>query len=91
MPVQASVKSEMNTVQYHPLRPNVVTAILLLHILWTGFSPPPDLCLSMCKKFSAHGTTSYVVFQNLFTTTVLQTRFPPPDFCPYKIRAFLRE
>ena len=48
MPAQTSVKGEMNTVQYHPLCPNIVTAVLLLYILWTGFYPP-DLCLSMCK------------------------------------------
>ena len=35
-----SVKTEMNTVQYHPLCPNIVTAVLLLYILWTGFPPP---------------------------------------------------
>ena len=70
MPAQTSVKSEMSTVQYHPLCPNVVTAVLLLYILWTSFYPP-DLCLSMCKEFIVHGTTSYVVFQNIVITTVL--------------------
>ena len=36
----------------------------------------------MCKEFSVHGTiSSYVVFQNI--ATVLQTRFPPPDYCLY--------
>ena len=71
MPAQTSVKSEMNTVQYHPLCPNIVTAVLLLYILWTSFYPPPDLCLSMCKEFIVHGTISYVVFQNIVITTVL--------------------
>ena len=70
MPAQASVKSEMHTVQYHQLCPNIVTAVLLLYILWTGF-PPPDLCLSMCKEFIVHGTMSYDVFQNIVITTVL--------------------
>ena len=71
MLAQTSVKSEMNTVQYHPLCPNIVTPVLLLYILWTGFYPP-DLCLSMCKEFIVHdGTISYVVFQNIVITTVL--------------------
>ena len=26
---------------------------------------PPDLCLYKRRKFSAHGTVSYVVFQNM--------------------------
>ena len=26
--------------------------------------PPPDLCMYKRKEFSAHGTISYVVFQN---------------------------
>ena len=70
MPAQTSVKSEMNTVQYHPLCPNIVTAVLLLNILWTGFYPP-YLCLSMRKEFIVHGTISYVVLQNIVITTVL--------------------
>ena len=70
MPAQTSVKSEMNTVQYHPLCPNIVTAVLLLYILWTDFYPL-DLCLSMCKEFIVHGTISYVVFQNIVITTIL--------------------
>ena len=70
MPARTSVKSEMNTVQYHPLCPNIVAAVLLLCILWTGFYSP-DLCLSMCKEFVVHGTILYVVFQNIVTTTVL--------------------
>ena len=70
MPVQTSVNSEMNTAQYHPLCPNIVTAVLLLYILWTGFYPP-DLCLSMCKDCIVHGTISYVVFQNMVITSVL--------------------
>ena len=70
MPAQTSVKSETNTVQYHPLCPNIVTAVLLLYILWIGF-PPPDLCLSICKEFIVHGTISHVVFQNIVITTVL--------------------
>ena len=32
---------------------------------------PPDLCLSMCKEFIVHGTTSYVVFQTIVITTLL--------------------
>ena len=64
MPAQTSVKSEMNTVQHHPLCSNIVTAVILLYILWTGIYPP-DLCLSMCKEFIVHGTISYVVFQNI--------------------------
>ena len=67
MPAQTSVKSEMNTVQYHPLCPNIVTAVLLLYILWTGFCFP-DLCLSMCKEFIVHGTIPYVVCQNIVIT-----------------------
>ena len=70
MPAQTSVKSEMDTVQYHPLCPNIVTAVLLLYILWTGFYPH-DLCLLMCKEYIVHGTISYVVFQNIVITTVL--------------------
>ena len=27
--------------------------------------PPPDLCLYKRRKFSVHGTISYVVFQNI--------------------------
>ena len=72
MPAQTSVKSEMNSVQHHPLCPNIATAVLLLYILWTCFyPPPPDLCLSMCKEFIVHGTISYVVVQNIVITTVL--------------------
>ena len=71
MPAQTSVKSEMNTVQYHPLCPSIVTAVLLLYILWTSFPPPRDLCQSMCKEFIVHGTISYVVFQNIVIITVL--------------------
>ena len=70
MPSQTSVKHEMITVQYHPLCPNIVSAVLLLYILWTGFYPP-DLCLSICIEFIEHGTVSHVVFQNIFITTVL--------------------
>ena len=70
MHAQTSVKSEMNTVQYHPLCPNIVTAVLLLCILSTRFYPP-DSCLSVCTEFIVHGTISYVVFQNIVTTTVL--------------------
>ena len=70
MPAQTSVKSYMNTVQYHPLCPNIVTAVLLQYILWTGFYSP-GLCLSMCKEFIVYGTISYVVFQNIVITTVL--------------------
>ena len=70
MPAQTSVKSEMNTVQYHPLCPDIVTAVLLLYTLRTGFYPL-DLCLSMCKEFIVLGTISYVVFQNIVITTVL--------------------
>ena len=44
MPAQTSVKSEKNTVQYHPLCPNIVTAVLLLYILWTGVPPPTYAC-----------------------------------------------
>ena len=40
MPAQTNVKSEMNTVQYHPFCPNIVTAGLLLYIRWTGSNPP---------------------------------------------------
>ena len=70
MPAQTSAKSEMNTVQYHPLCPNIVTPVLLLYIPWTGFYPR-DLCLSMCKELIVHGTIPYVVFQNIVITTVL--------------------
>ena len=47
-----------------------------------------------------HGTISSLVFQNIVITAVLETRFPPPDFCLYKskelefrvrVRSFLRE
>ena len=27
--------------------------------------PPPDLCLYKRRKFSVHGTISYIVFQNI--------------------------
>ena len=33
-----------------------------------------------------HGTISSVVFQNIVITAVLETRFPPPDFCLYKCK-----
>ena len=45
-----SVKSEMNTVQYHPLCPNIVTAVLLLYILWTGFPPFPTYACQRVKS-----------------------------------------
>ena len=70
MPAQTSVKREMDTVQYHPLCPNIVTAVLLLYILWTKFYPL-DLCLSMCKEFIVHGIISHVVIENIVITTVL--------------------
>ena len=54
----------------NPLCPNIVTAVLLLYIIWAGFYPP-DSCLSMCKEFIIHGTISYVMFQNIVITTVL--------------------
>ena len=57
MPAQTSVKSEMNTVQYHSLCPNIVTAVLLLYILWTRPLPPPDLCLS--ESFNNSGRRGY--------------------------------
>ena len=47
-----------------PLCPNIITAVLLLYILWARF-PPPDLCLYKRKEFGVHGTISYVVFQNI--------------------------
>ena len=30
-----------------PLCPNIITAVLLLYILWTRFSPPPYVCTSV--------------------------------------------
>ena len=33
-----------------------------------------------------HGTISSLVFQNIVITAVLETRFPPPDFCLYKCK-----
>ena len=49
-----------------PLCPNIITAVLLLYILWTHPPPPDLLCLYTCKEFSVHGTISpYAVFQKL--------------------------
>ena len=79
MPAQTSVKSEMNTVQYHPLCPNIVTAVLLLYILWTGFYPP-GLSLSMCKEFIVHGTLSCVSKHSYYYCTV--DPFPPSRLTP---------
>ena len=70
MPAQTSVKREMNTVQYHPLCPNIVTAVLLLYILWTGFYPPRPMHVNVYRVI-VHGTILYVVFQNIVITTVL--------------------
>ena len=66
-----------------PLFSNIITAVLLLYILWTRF-PPPDLCLYKRRKFSVHGTVSYVVFQNIpgydvLLLYILWTGFYPPD------------
>ena len=47
---------------------------------------PPDLFLYKCKEASVHGTISYVVFQNIIITAVLETRFSLPDFFLYKCK-----
>ena len=99
MPPQTNVKSEMNTVQCHPLpavsiyiyhhRPSVQSQLYRVTQLGTDgvhcrefvvskhnhcctaavytVDPffPPDLCLYNHRKFSVHGTISYVVFQNI--------------------------
>ena len=70
MPAKTSVKSEINTVQYHPLCPNIVIAVLLLYILWTGFTPPTYACQCV-KSLLYTDTISYVVFQNIVISTVL--------------------
>ena len=50
----------------NPFCPNIITAVLLLYILWTRFFVfPPDLCLYKRREFSVHGTISYVVFKNI--------------------------
>ena len=51
MPAQTSIKCEMNTVQYHPLCLNIVTAVLLLYILWTGFYPPRLMPINVLKVY----------------------------------------
>ena len=76
MPVQESVKSQVYTIEYHPL---LVKTLSHLYYCCTTDLFPPDLCLNKCKKFSVHGTISSVVFQNIpvIITAVLETHFPP--------------
>ena len=64
-------------------------AVLLLYILWTRFSPPTHVCLYKRRKFSVHGTVSYVVFQNIpgYDVLLLCTmgRFlPPPTYACFR-------
>ena len=63
-----SVKSQVCTVQYHPL---CVKHYLVCNtaVLWTRLLHP-DLGLYKCKEFSAHGAISSVVFQNIIITAV---------------------
>ena len=58
--------------------------VLLLYTM-DRFLPPPTYACQRVKSL-LYGTISYVVFQNIVITTVLflSTRFPPPDFRPYK-------
>ena len=47
---------------------------------------PPDLCLYKRRKFSVHGTVSYVVFQNIpgydvLLLYILWNGFYPSDLC----------
>ena len=70
MPVQVSVKSQVYTVQNHPL---FVKTLSRLYYCCTVNLFPPDLCLyKKCKEFSVHGIKSSVVFQNIIITAVLE-------------------
>ena len=60
MPVQVSVKSQVYTVQNHPL---FVKTLSRLYYCCTVDSFSPDLCLyNKCKEFSVHGIISSVAF-----------------------------
>ena len=55
---------------------------------------PPDLCMYKRRKFSVHGTVSYVVFQNtpgydVLLLYILWTGFYPPDLCLSMCKEFL--
>ena len=70
-----------------PLCPNIIT---VLYCCCTYYGPvfPADLCLYKRRKFSVHGTVSYVVFQNIPGYDVLRRytmdRFlPPPTYYAY--------
>ena len=70
MPVQVSVKSQVYTVQNHPL---FVKTLSRLYYYCTVNLFPADLCLyNKCKEFSVHDIKSYVVFQNIIITAVLE-------------------
>ena len=79
MPAQTSVKSEMNTVQYHPLCPNIVTAVLLLYILWTGFSPLTYAC--QCVKSLLYTVKYHMLcFKTYLLLLFCRHVFPLPTF-----------
>ena len=65
MPVQVNVKSQVYTVQYHPL---FVKTLSRLYYCCTVDLFPPDIY--NYKEFSLHGTKSSVVFQNIVITAV---------------------
>ena len=50
------VKSQVYTVQYHPLCVKTLSLVCNTAVLWTRFLPLDLLCLYKCKEFSVHGT-----------------------------------
>ena len=76
-----------------PLCPNIITAVLLLYILWTRFFPPTYVCTSveslvytvqyhmLCFK-TYRGTMHYccIYYGPVFT---------PPDLCLSKCKDFI--
>ena len=99
-----------------PLCPNIITAVLLLYVLWIRFFPPTYVVVVVVSYVVFQNIPGYNVlllytmdrflpprlmpvnvqriyctvqyhmlyFKNIVITTVLYTRFCPPDFCPYK-------
>ena len=56
-----SVKSKLYTVQYHPLCPNIITAVLLLYILWSVPPRPPPTYACQCVKSLVYTAQCYLL------------------------------
>ena len=67
-----------------PLCPNIVTAVLLLYILWTRFLPPTYVCTSvesLVYTVQYHMLCFKTYRGTMYYCCKLWTGFYPPDLC----------